>query len=216
MSNSDLVLLMSPKWRKSAIALDGIGLSGANGNPYTFTHVLNASISKNRIVVLGVAQWAGADTLGAMLFNGVAGTRIVQMATAPAMVEIYYWLDNQLPAAPGSYTVSVAGAGIDSSAVSVSLTGVNQINPFASSGGASGNSAVATVALTDGKAVFATVTGLSTSAQVLNAPLLASVVAQGNARNNSGYVLAALTNPSAAMSGADLRWGIGAVALNKA
>jgi hypothetical protein len=111
-----------------ASAFDVNGTAGAS-----FSHTLGAASGNNRLVIVGVCGESNKDTdsvVTSATYNGVAGTQIGTVVSPdPGTVRatLYYWLDADLPASAGTYTVTVSTVKSDETGcVCSSYTGVKQ------------------------------------------------------------------------------------------
>jgi len=179
----------------------------------TFAHTINAPSGGGRMLLVSIAQWAGANGITGANFNGVPGKLLIATTTAPAFLRVYYWLDAQLPGV-GTFNAQPTGPGADAAATSILFGGVDQSNPFAvvySAYNASSAHPVATSQMSN--AMLVCLSALSSASVTPDIPLSTPVSqATGNGKIWSSYALSGMSAPGFSVSG-DLRTAIGAVGL---
>ncbi len=97
----------------------------------TLSHHLATAAGNYRVVVVGVVNY-GTSALS-VKYNNVSMTLAKGVTTSQTWGGVFYILDSALPAAAGTYAISVAGGSFGIVGEAMELTGVDQNTPVDSS-----------------------------------------------------------------------------------
>jgi hypothetical protein len=127
------------------IALDSTSSSYAQASPLTWTHTVGASAT-NVVLLVGVTLGSGQITdATSVTYNGLPLTRAVSRVGNPVVASMWYLVGPP----PGAHPVVVTFNGNpDTAAGAISLAGVDQITPIATTSGGTQSGGAVTQSIT--------------------------------------------------------------------
>lgn len=104
--------------------------SGTYGSS-SVSHTLPSGSGNNRVLIGMAFQQRNPTNINTVTFNGVAPTGVIANPTSGTTLETLavYWLDADLPASAGTYTLATDGAGTNLSVAGISYDGAKQALP---------------------------------------------------------------------------------------
>lgn len=116
--------------------------TAGNGNGTSVTLNIPVGSGNNRVVVATAAQQRNTVSISSMTLNGVTGTSVGTVTSSDSFWRAiaYIWLDADLPASAGNYTVAVVGPGVDIGIAAIHYSGAaqNSAPAFATNSATSG------------------------------------------------------------------------------
>lgn len=130
----------------------GDGSGGGPSSPRTFSFTNTAGDLMIAVIALGVAGPAGGAAFGAVSFDGVALTKLLDVQTGAGVggrLGLFYLTSPATGAKTFSYAFTLAGGGNDSAMCGVTtFSGANLSTPFPQQPTGSGSDATPTITLT--------------------------------------------------------------------
>ena len=104
-------------------------LAGPYADEASVTTILGSG--NNRCLALLVYQVRSPPNVSGVIptFNGVSGHVVAEYALSTRCQQLVYWLDSELPASGGTYTLSWAGTAGGINASLLECTGISQTSP---------------------------------------------------------------------------------------